>query len=100
ENARCRILDPEAQGIGDPASRRRAPDGSGRALCAALPARYRRRQRAADRARLCRATGADLFQLAQDLDLRRLERDPEEHNLESDPGTLRGRPREPRWIST
>ena len=31
---------------------------------------------------------ADLFQLAQDLDLRRLERDPEEHHRQGDTGTL------------
>ena len=31
---------------------------------------------------------ADLFQLAQDLDLRRHQRDPEEHHRQGDPGTV------------
>ncbi len=47
-----------------------------------------RQQRAAGRAGLRRRSGADLFQLAQDLDLRRLERDPAQHRGEGDLGVL------------
>ena len=41
-----------------------------------------------------RAARAAILQLAQDLDLRRLERDPEEHHREGDIGTLTFLPRE------
>ena len=46
-------------------------------------------ERAADRPRLGRLRRADLFQLAQDLDLWRLERDPAEHHRQGDLGTLK-----------
>ena len=45
-------------------------------------------ERAADRPRLGRLRRADLFQLAQDLDLWRLERDPAEHHRQGDTGAL------------
>ena len=48
----------------------------------------RRQQRAAGRARVRGGGGADLFQLAQDLDLWRLQRDPAEHRGQGDPGVL------------
>ena len=52
-----------------------------------LPSR-RSLERAADRPGLRAAARAALLQLAQDLDLRRLERDPEEHHRQGDPGAL------------
>jgi alkylation response protein AidB-like acyl-CoA dehydrogenase len=39
--------------------------------------------------RRCRAAGRLLLQLPQDLDLRRLQRDPEKHHQPDDPGTVR-----------
>ena len=51
----------------------------------------RRSQRADRRTGLGDDRRADLLQLAQDLDLRRLERDSEEHHREGDPGFLKQR---------
>ena len=45
-------------------------------------------ERAADRPRMGRPGGADLFQLAQDDDLRRHQRDPEEHHRQGDPRSV------------
>ena len=94
--ARPGLFDPQDQGLGDPAGDDRAPDGGRRSLRPALPGRARARpERAADRPRLGRPRRADLFQLAQDLDLRRLERDPAEHHRQGDTGALnnmRGHP--------
>ena len=82
----------------------RAPDGGDRPLRAARPDAARRRrplERAADRPGLRRAARAAILQLAQDLDLRRLERDPEEHHREGDTGTCRCfPPRERRPLSS
>ena len=51
----------------------------------------RRDQRAASRPRLRRPRGAGLFQLSQGLDLRRLQRDPEEHHGQAGAGALNPR---------
>ena len=68
------------------AARGRGPAG------AALPARGRRSrvrlQRAADRSRLGGTGGAGLFQLPQDHDLRRLQRDPAQHPRQGGAGVL------------
>ena len=45
-------------------------------------------ERRADRAGRCRAARGALLQLPQDLDLRRLERDPAEHHRQDDPGAV------------
>ncbi len=79
------------KGLGDPAKDHRAAARSGRSLRPALPARARRRralERAADRPRMGRPGRADVFQLAQDLDLRRHERDSEEHHRQGDFGAV------------
>src|SRR5204863_7060247 len=58
---------------------------------AARPDAARRRralERAAGRARLGRDAGAALFQLAQSLDLWRLERNPEKHHRQGDLGAV------------
>ena len=87
--ARSGLQHPEDQGLRDPAGDDGASAGGRRSLRPALPAGAARgRERAADRPGLGRRRGADLFQLAQDLDLRRLERDPEEHHRQGDPGAV------------
>jgi len=50
----------------------------------------RRRQRTAPRPRLRRPDRADVLQLPQDLDLRRLQRDPAQHHGQDDPGAVAG----------
>ena len=52
----------------------------------AVSARFRRPQRAGHRPGLRHRGGADVFQLPQGLDLRRLERDPAQHHRQGDPG--------------
>ena len=81
------LLDPEAEGLGDPAATDRAADGGGRARTRCRYQRdYERPQRADGRARLRDRGGADVLQLPQSLDLRRLERDPAQHHRQGDPG--------------
>ena len=80
QQARPGFVDSQDQGLGDPADHHRATSGSRRALRAARSdsARgYRALERAAGRTRLGRHAGAGIFQLPQDLDLWRLERDSE-----------------------
>ena len=88
EKARSLFLDPQDQGRGNTTGGLGAAARDRRPLCAALCAGNRGRQRAAGRTRLGGTDRADLFQLAQDLDLWRLERDPEEHHRQGDPGAL------------
>ena len=88
--ARPRLFHSQDQGLGDPAGDHRAAAGSGRSLRAARsdPARRKRAlERAAGRSRLGRSAGAAIFQLSQDLDLWRLERDSEANYRQGDPGT-------------
>jgi alkylation response protein AidB-like acyl-CoA dehydrogenase len=85
------LVDPQDQGLGDPAGHQRAADGGDRPLRAAgsvPPHRGRPLERAADRPGLRRTARAAILQLAQDLDLWRLERDPEEHHREGDIGVV------------
>ena len=84
-----RLLDPQDQGLGDPAAHHRIAAGSRRPLRHAVSARGRPPQRAADRPGLGGAGGADLFQLPQGVDLRRHQRDPEEHHRQGDIGIVR-----------
>src|SRR5207247_2301926 len=90
--ARPEILDPENQGLGDPAGDHRAAARAGRPLCAAVSARLprgRALERAAGRPGMGRGARARLFQLSQGLDLRRLQRDPAQHHRQGDPGILK-----------
>jgi alkylation response protein AidB-like acyl-CoA dehydrogenase len=80
------LLDPQDQGLRDPAGDHGAADGGGGPLRPALRAGGGRPQRARGRPRTGPVDRAHLLQLAQDLDLRRLERDPEEHHREGDLG--------------
>src|SRR6188508_3211429 len=85
------VVDPQDQGLGDPAGHLRIADGGDRPLRAARsipPHRGRPLERAADRPGLRRAPRAAILQLAQDFDLRRIERDPEEHHREGDIGVV------------
>ena len=72
----------------------RAADGGDRPLCAAGPVPHTEDERwneppiGPDYGRAARAA---VLQLAQDLDLRRLERDPEEHHREGDIGACDAR---------
>ncbi len=83
------LIDPEDQGLGDPAGDHAPADGGHGSLRHALPAGDGRvLQRAADRPRLRQPSRAVLLQQPQGLDLRRLERDPEEHHRQGRAGTL------------
>ena len=92
QGAGRRELVPQDQGLGDPATSDRARHGSRRPLRHAVPARSARGrlERGADRPRLRRAAGAALFQLPQDLDLWRLERDSKECHRQDVAGIVRG----------
>ena len=83
-------LDPQDQGHRDPAAHHRADAGSGRQLRRALLPRLPEgwRQPAPDRARLCAPRRADVLQHAQDLDLRRLQRNPAQHHRQDGAGAL------------
>ena len=84
----------EDQGLGVAADDDRIADGRGRPLRPALSARAGRPlERAGGRAGLGLDHRADLFQHAQGLDLRRIERNPAQHHRQGDPGALR------RWTS-
>src|SRR6185295_1902151 len=99
--ARSSIVDPQDQRLGDPAGHLGIAAGGDRPVRAAgsiPPHRERPLERAGDRPGLRGAARAAILQLAQDLDLRRLERDPEEHHREGDIGVVvafpgRGAPR-------
>ena len=88
--AQSGLVDPEDQGIGNPASHHGACARSGRALRAALRAQRGRppQERALRRTGMGGADRADLFQLPQDIDLWRLERNPEEHHRQGRPGAV------------
>ncbi len=89
QGAGAGVVAPQDQGHRDPAAHHRARARSGRPLRRALLPRLRRgRQRAPDRPRLRPPRGADLFQRPQDVDLRRLERDPAEYHREDGAGAL------------
>ena len=85
------LVDPQDQGLGDPAEHLRAADGGDRPLRAARSIPHTEDDRwneppiGPDYAAAARAA---ILQLAQDLDLRRLERDPEEHHREGDIGVV------------
>src|SRR5206468_2667716 len=74
-NGRAGKLDPEDQGHRNPAAHHRAHAGSDRLLRLSQWARFRR-QRISRGSGLRRRPVGSLFQHAQSLDLRRLERDP------------------------
>ena len=82
------VVDSEAEGFGHSAATDGTADGGGRTVCDAVSARLRRPQRAGDRPRLRHRGGADVLQLSQGLDLRRLQRNPAQHRRQGDPGTL------------
>jgi alkylation response protein AidB-like acyl-CoA dehydrogenase len=88
------VLGPEDQGHRDPAAHHRTGAGSGRPLRRAVLPRLpqRRRQRPSDRPGLRPSRGADLFQRPQDVDLRRLQRDPAQHHRQDGAGALAPRP--------
>src|SRR5690606_14206713 len=90
--ARRRVLDSQGQGHRDPPGHHPPAAQGHRALCAAVPRGGNAaglRRRAAAR-RLQRVAGGRLLQHAQAVDLRRLQRNPEEHRLEDDSRALRG----------
>ena len=83
------VVGAEDQGLGAAADDDRTADGRRRPLRAALSTRTGRPlERAGDRAGLGLDHRADLFQHAQGLDLRRLERNPTQHHRQGDPGAL------------
>ncbi len=86
--ARSRLLGAQDQGLGNPAGDDGALDGGGRPLRPALRRPGRARERTAGRPGLGRAARAGLFQHAQGLDLRRVERNPARHHRQGDSGTL------------
>ena len=92
QQAKSGLFRAQDQGLGNSADHHRAAARSGRPLRAARSGSARRErtlERAADRPRLGRPAGAAIFQLPQDLDLRRLQRDPEEHHRQGHSRTLR-----------
>jgi alkylation response protein AidB-like acyl-CoA dehydrogenase len=78
-------LDPQDQGHGNPAGHSRTDDAGGRRLRPALQTGRRR-------PRLCGQPRHRLLQPAQAVDLRRLQRNPEEHHLADDHGPVRSMP--------
>ena len=83
-------VDPQDQGHRDHAGDHRADDAGGGRVCIAVRPRgdepgLRRRTR---RSRLCGAARGHLLQHAQGHDLRRLQRDPEEHRRADDSRTV------------
>ncbi len=84
------LVDPEAEGLGDPAGDHRADDGRGRAVRDAVssPATRDGRNEPVIGPDYAAAAAPHLFQLPQGLDLRRLQRDPAQHRRQGDPGLL------------
>ena len=91
QQARSGLVHSQDQGLGDSADHHRVAARSRRSLRPARSDRSRREramERAADRPRLGRSARPAIFQHPQDDDLRRLERNSEEHHRQGDFGIV------------
>ncbi len=91
QGPRPRGIDAQDQGHRDPADADRADGGGRRPLRPAVRHRLpgMRTRTCSDRLRRRRAAGRLLLQLSQDLHLRRVQRNSEEHHQPDDPGAVR-----------